>query len=53
MNSETITCVDCGTTFESATELEFKFCPKCIEKRQDEMLRIIFGDPEEKSDDER
>jgi hypothetical protein len=55
MNKETITCVDCGTIFVSSTELELKTksCPKCIEKSQDEMLRIMFGEPEEKSDNDR
>ena len=55
MNNETLECKDCGTTFESATELELKSkrCPKCIEKSQDEMLRIMFGEPNERKDDER
>jgi hypothetical protein len=45
MNNETISCVDCGTIFESSTELELKTknCPKCVEKSQDQMLRIMFG----------
>ena len=55
MNNETLECKDCGTTFESSDELELKIkiCPKCIEKRQDEMMRIMGGEPDEKSDDER
>jgi hypothetical protein len=55
MNNETLKCTDCGITFESSTELELKTksCPKCIEKRQDEILRFMFGVPDEKSDDER
>jgi len=49
MNNETISCVDCGTIFESSTELELKTknCPKCIEKSQDEMLRIMFGESDD------
>jgi hypothetical protein len=48
MNNETILCVDCETIFESSTELELKTknCPKCVEKSQDQMLRIMFGDRE-------
>ena len=55
MSNETLKCKDCGITFEGSTELELKWksCPKCIEKSQDEMLRIMFGEPDEKSDDER
>jgi hypothetical protein len=55
MNSETITCKDCDITFQSSIELEIKTqtCPKCTEKRQDELLRFMFGEPDEKSDDER
>ena len=53
MNNETLKCTDCGITFESSTELEFKICPKCIEKRQDEMLRVLFGESAEETDDER
>ena len=55
MNNETLKCKDCGITFESSTELELKTksCPKCIEKSQDEMMRIMFGEPNERKDDER
>jgi len=46
MNKETIKCGDCGVTFQSSTELEItvKKCSKCIEKSQEEMMRIMFGD---------
>jgi NAD-dependent SIR2 family protein deacetylase len=42
----TIQCNDCGDTFQSSTSLEKKVqkCRKCIEKSQDEMLRIMFGE---------
>ena len=46
MGEEIIKCGNCGVTFKSSTELEKTVmqCPKCIEKSQDEMLRIMFGD---------
>ena len=55
MNSETLTCKDCDITFQSSIELEIKTktCPKCTEKRQDEMLRILFGESAEETDEER
>ena len=45
MDKETIKCKDCGQTFQNSTSLEKRVqsCPKCIEKSQDEMLRIMFG----------
>jgi len=45
MDKETMKCKDCGQTFQSSTSLEKRVqsCPKCIEKSQDEMLRIMFG----------
>lgn len=45
MNNAKIECNSCGLNFQSATELErnIKECPECIEKKQDEMLRIMFG----------
>ena len=45
MNNETLKCKDCGITLESSTELELKTksCPKCIEKSQDEMGRILYN----------
>jgi len=45
MNNAKITCNSCGFNFQSATELESKIkeCPECIEKKQDEMLRTMFG----------
>jgi Zn finger protein HypA/HybF involved in hydrogenase expression len=48
MNKETIKCNDCGETFQSSTSLEktVQKCPKCIEKSQNEMLRIMFGEHE-------
>ena len=46
MKEITIKCNSCGLVFQSSTELEksTKNCPKCIEKSQDEMLRLMFGD---------
>ena len=45
MDKEIIKCKDCGETFQISTSLEKRVqsCPKCIEKSQDEMLRIMFG----------
>ena len=45
MSKDQIKCSSCNSTFYAATELErtTKSCPKCIEKSQDEMLRIMFG----------
>ena len=45
MDKETIKCKDCGETFQISTSLEKRVqsCSKCIEKSQDEMLRIMFG----------
>jgi predicted RND superfamily exporter protein len=46
MVERTIQCKDCGDFFPSATTLEIKVqkCSKCVEKSQDEMLRIMFGE---------
>ena len=43
-NEEAI-CADCGVTFQSTKESQspIKRCPKCVEKSQEEMLRIMFG----------
>lgn len=51
MNNEKIKCNSCGSQFQSATELEknLKECPRCIDKKQDEMLRFMFGLPSKKS----
>ena len=45
MNKAKIKCNSCGLVFQNSTELErnIKECPQCIEKRQDEMMRIMFG----------
>ena len=46
MVERTIQCKDCGDFFPSATTLEIKVqkCSKCVQKSQDEMLRIMFGE---------
>ena len=43
--NEEMTCADCGVTFQSSSESQspIKHCPKCVEKIQEEMLRIMFG----------
>ena len=43
--NEEMTCADCGVTFQSSSESQspIKNCPKCVEKIQEEMLRIMFG----------
>ena len=43
--NEEMTCADCGETFQSSSESQspIKNCPKCVEKIQEEMLRIMFG----------
>ena len=43
-------CADCGETFHSPSETQspIKHCPKCAEKIQQEMLRLMFGDPNTK-----
>jgi hypothetical protein len=43
--NEEIICDDCGQTFQSSIEVQspIKHCPKCVEKSQEEMLRIMFG----------
>ena len=48
--NEEMTCADCGVTFQSSNEIQspIEHCPKCVEKIQEEMLRIIFGEPEAK-----
>lgn len=45
MNKE-VKCDLCGTTFQgsSGTQNPIGHCPKCVEKEQDEMLRIMFGE---------
>ena len=45
MNNAKIKCNSCGLVFQISTELErnIKECLQCIEKRQDEMLGIMFG----------
>ena len=45
MSKDQIKCSSCNLTFYAATELErtTKSCSKCIEKSQDEMLGIMFG----------
>lgn len=52
MNNAKITCNSCGLIFESATELERNLneCPQCIEKKQDEMLRFMFGESSAKQE---
>ena len=44
--NEEMICDDCGKTFQSSIEVQspIKHCPKCVEKSQDQMLRIMFGD---------
>ena len=44
--NEEMTCADCGVTFQSSSESQspIKHCPKCVEKIQEEMLRIMFGE---------
>ena len=41
-----MTCADCGETFQSSSEVQspIKHCPKCVEKIQEDMLRIMFGE---------
>ena len=48
--NEEIICDQCGAIFHGSSEVQspIKHCPRCIEKSQDEMLRIIFGEPEAK-----
>ena len=43
---EEMICDDCGKTFQSSIEVQspIKHCSKCVEKSQDQMLRIMFGD---------
>ena len=43
--NEEMICDDCGKTFQSSIEVPspIKHCPKCVEKSQEEMLRIMFG----------
>ncbi len=38
-------CDDCGQTLQSSIEVQspIKHCPKCVEKSQKEMLRIMLG----------
>ena len=54
MNNQSIICTKCGETFPTSNELELRIknCAKCIEKSQDEMLKIIFGEPNKSSSDE-
>ena len=44
--NEEMRCDDCGVTFQSSSESQFpiKHCPQCVEKIQEEMLRIMFGE---------
>ena len=43
--NEEMICADCGVTFQNSSEIQspIKHCPKCVEKIQEEMLRIMFG----------
>jgi len=45
--NEEMICDDCGVTFLSSSESQspIKHCPKCVEKIQEEMLRIMFREP--------
>lgn len=51
MKEVKIKCNSCGLLFQISKELEraTKNCLKCIEKSQDEMLRLMFGLPSKKS----
>jgi|GEM_PF-7086000 len=44
--NEEMICDDCGQTFQSSSDSQspIKHCPKCVEKIQEEMLKIMFGE---------
>jgi len=48
--NEEIICDQCRAIFHGSGEVQIpiKHCPRCIEKSQDETLRIIFGETEAK-----